>query len=239
MARGTALSELVLQLRAEIRRSQNPAVGVEDLPSLKQTLNRNAQVVAMLRNWSFLHRRFPRITLNAGQRFYDLPDGLDLERITVVKVKYGGSFYDMRRGIDFGDYESFDPEENERSSPALKWATEYEPVSKREQIEIWPLPDSSSQYLYFEGYQRADTMVNDSDTCVIDDIVVVLFSAAELLQSVDERGAKAKVDIANEHLRKLGIRSSLTESSPVQMGLGSGKQAFESGRAVVRISGGG
>lgn len=237
MARGTAFSELLLQLRAELRRSQSPAVGVDDIASLKQTLNRNAQVYAMLRDWEYLNRKFPRITLNAGQRYYDLPPGLDLERITVAKIKYGGSFYPLCRGIDFEDYESFDPEEDERSSPALKWGTQFEESVKREQIEIWPLPDSSSQYLYFEGYRRADTMVSDDDICVVDDIVVVLWSAAELLQKVDAEGAKAKVDIANEHLRKLGLRASMSESAPVQVGLGSGRTRFESGRAVVRISG--
>lgn len=237
MARGTAFSELVLQLRAELRRSQSPAVGVEDIASLKQTLNRNAQVLALRRNWEFLLRKFPRITINAGQRYYDLPAGLDLERITVAKVKYGGSFYHLARGINFEDYEAFDPEENERSSPALKWGTQFDTTANRAQIEIWPLPDSSAQYLYFEGYQRADVMVSDDDRCLVDDTVTVLLSAAELLMPVDAAGAKAKVDIANEHLRLLGLRASLADQAPVQIGLQSGRDRFESGRAVVRISG--
>lgn len=239
MARGTAFSELILQLRAELRRSQSPAVGVEDLASLKQTLNRNAQVIAMHSDWPFLLKKFPRITLNAGQRYYDLPAGLDLERITAARVKYGGSFYDLFRGIDFDDYQSFDPEENERSSPALKWGTQFDDSANREQIEIWPLPDSSAQYLYFEGYQRADRMVSDDDICLVDDDVVVLFSAAELLAPVDKDGAKAKQDLANEQLRKIGIRVSIGEGSPVQIGLGNSRRRFDSGRAVVRISGGG
>lgn len=235
MARGTAFSELILQLRAELRRSQSPAVGVEDLASLKQTLNHTIDVVAHMKDWPFLHRKFDRITLQAGQRYYDMPAGLDLDRITFQKIKYGGSWYDICRGIAFDDYVGFDPEDNERSDPALKY--DVVNIDGDEQIEIWPLP-ASDHYLYFEGYLSVPKLVNDTDTCPLDDTIVVLFAAAELMQTVSKEEAAAKRDLANELMRQKAVRGARNSGAPVQIGLGPGKEHIDNGRATIRISGG-
>lgn len=234
MARNTAFSELVLQLRAELRRSQNPATGQEDLPSLKQTLNHTIDVVAHMHDWPFLHKKFPRVTLQAGERFYDLPEGLDIERITGHKLKYNDSFYDLMRSIDFEDYQVWDPEDDERSDPVLKY--DFQLVEGSMQIEAWPIP-ASEQYLYFEGYQAVPKLVADTDICPLDDTVVVLFAAAELLQTVSKEEAAAKRDLANELLRQKAIRGERNAQAPVQIGLGRGEKPRDYGRAVVMITG--
>jgi hypothetical protein len=234
MARNVAFSELVLQLRAELRRSQDPAVGVEDLASLKQTINHICQIVAHKRDWPFLHRKFPRVTLNAGQRYYDLPDGLDQERVTFFKLKYGGSFYELRQGVEFDDYQIWDPEDDERADPVLKF--DFVDVDGATQIEVWPLP-ASEQYLYLEGYQTVDPLVNDDDVCPLDDAVVVLFAAAELMLSVNKEEAAAKRDLANDLLNQKAVRGARNASAPVQIGVGTGVEQFDTGRAVIRITG--
>lgn len=235
MARGTAFSELVLQLRAELRRSQSPAVGSEDLAPLKQTLNHVLDVLSNEHDWPFMYRKFAPVALSAGVQFYGLPTGLLQERIIGARLKWGGSFYDLARSITFNDYETWDPAEDERSSPALKY--DFQNVAGALQIEVWPLPDSSTQAIYFDGYASHARLVNDTDLCLFDDTIVVLFAAAELMADTNKAESAAKRDQANELMRQIKIRGARNDSAPVQIGLGSGRTKPESGRAVVRISG--
>lgn len=235
MARGIAFSEIVLQLRAELRRSQSPAVGSEDLPPLKQTINHIVDVLSLEHDWPFMYRKFDPMALTAGVQFYNLPTGLLQERIIGARSKWGGSFYDLTRGITFDDYETWDPAEDERSSPALKY--DFQNRAGALQIEVWPLPDSSTQSFYFEGYASHPRLVNDTDLCLFDDSVVVLFAAAELMADANKAESNAKRDQANELMRQIKIRGARNDGAPVQVGLGSGRTKPESGRAVVRISG--
>lgn len=234
MARGVAFSELVLNLRAELRRSQSPAIGSEDLAPLKRTINHVIALVSNKEDWPFLYRKFTPITIAAGDRFFDVPAGLNMERITGVRIKWGGSFYDIWRGITYDDYQVWDPADDERSSPALKY--DFQNIDGTEQIEIWPVSEGA-QTLHIEGYVTHPKLVNDTDLCLLDDEIILLFAAAELMGDKFEAEAQAKRDQANELLRLIKIRSMRGDGAPVQMGLGTGRDRPESGRAVVRISG--
>lgn len=188
----------------------------------------------MAKDWAFLNKRFT-ISLSAGQRYYDVPSGLDLERIECVKSKYGGSFYDVTRGIDLEDYNIHDSEADtpERSSPVLKWDFQF---TTTPQIELWPIPDADTQKLYIEGMHAISPLVNDSDVCLLDSEIIVLYAAAELLQSVSAKDADAKRDLAAELQRLHGLRGNSGGSTPVTIGAGTNPNNARSTRAVVRIS---
>lgn len=234
MARGVAFSELVLNLRAELRRSQAPGIGTEDLAPLKRTINHVVAVVSNKEDWPFLYRKFAPIAISPGDRFFDIPAGLVMERIISVKIKWGGSYYDIYRGITYDDYIAWDPEDDERSSPALKY--DFQNIDGAEQLEIWPISEGT-QSLLFEGYVEHPKLVNDTDLCMLDDEIVLLFAAAELMGDSFKAEAQAKRDQANELLRLIKIKGARNDGAPVRMGLGSGRDRPESGRAVVRISG--
>ncbi len=234
MARGVAFSELVLNLRAELRRSQAPGIGTEDLAPLKRTINHVVAVVSNKEDWPFLYRKFDPIAIAPGDRFFDIPAGLVLERIISVRIKWGGTYYDVWCGITYDDYISWDPAEDERSSPALKY--DFQNINGNEQLEIWPISEGV-QSLLFEGYIEHPKLVNDTDLCQLDDEIILLFAAAELMGDSFKAEAQAKRDQANELLRLIKIKGARNDGAPVRMGLGSGRDRPESGRAVVRISG--
>src|SRR5690554_3384722 len=109
MARRTTLVKLLDDLRAECRISLNPAHNRE---------NRDKQVKALQRKQEFFwndfawpHLRVERdLDLAAGQRFYDMPDDLDITRISKIEVRMDGAYARVQWGIDACHYATFDSE---------------------------------------------------------------------------------------------------------------------------------
>ena len=73
------------------------------------------------------------------------------------------------------------------------------------QIEMWPIP-AIAQTLELAGTLPINQMEVDTDTCVIDDLLLVLFTAAEILARAGVGDAQAKAAKAKAHLDS--IRSS-------------------------------
>ena len=69
-------------------------------------------------------------------------------------------------------------------------------------LEVWPIP-SVPQTLELEGLLPLTIMENDADTCVIDDLLLVLFTAAEYLSRAGAGDAQAKITKAKAHLDTL------------------------------------
>lgn len=233
MARGETLQQLISDLRDELRRVNAAYAGPADVDSLRRTINHTYRLLYLNHDWSHLHTRFARMTLNAGQRYYDPPDGLDFDRITDAVVWWSGEPQPLERGISFEDYDSYDPEADERTSPALKWDVRFTGV--REQIEVWPLPDSAAQYLQFDGIYAVNRLVDNIDICRLDGDLIVLYAAAELLPN-DSPDKKAKQLQAQEMLRLLKIRGTSGAGKEHRLGVGeSTTDPARFSRAVVRV----
>lgn len=229
MARGTAFSELLTRLRAETGRSTNVAVGVDDVDMLREILNATYQTLYMNHDWAHLKKRFARFTLNAGQQFYDFPTGLNSERVLHAVVWRDGIATPLARGITDDDYNAYDPESDERAEPAMKWDVVWTGTS--DQLEFWPLPSTNEQEVQFTGIQAAPRLVADADKCLLDDDLVVLFAAAEVL---GEKDGKSKLSKAQEHLRLLKARGKGGETDH-RIGLG-GYGLAEAPKVVIRVS---
>lgn len=228
MAIGTAFSELVSRVRSETFRSDNLSVGVDDLHIIKEKVNAAYATLYTDHDWHHLKTVFDRIPLSAGQRYYDFPTGLNAERIIEAVVWWSGKPTPLERGIDFDDYASYSPEDDERVDPALKWDVKW--TGSATQLEFWPLPDSNDQEAQFKGIYAAPRLVADTDLCRLDDNLVVLFASAAVLGKGKNETILAQ---AQDHLRILKARGKGGEQRH-QMGLGSyvndGKPNF-----VVRI----
>ena len=234
MARGTQFLELRTRLRAEIDRSSDISVGVDDVDRLNVTLNHNYTTLSLKYDWPFLRQVFDKFTLNAGQRFYDFPADLNVERVEKVTLWFNGFAYNVLRNIEIEDYNIWDPTADNRSDPVVKWDVRYVPSVTKEQIEVWPLP-ATAQQMQFVGFPTLARMTADSDLCRLDDDLIVLFSAAELLASQGDKDASAKLQAAQDHLAYLKKRLKATESS-CQIGLGIPEDRRPI-RATVRIAG--
>lgn len=228
MARGTQFLTLVTMLRAELERSVSPAVGLEDLPVLKQKLARNYETLQDNYTWPHLHREFDRVTLAAGQRYYDVPATVNFDRLDNVVVWWSGLAYPLIRGIRFEDYNAYDSTRDERSGPVEKWDIRFTGV--KEQLEFWPLPNDDDQSVQFTGQAKLPRLVNDIDPCFLDDHLVVLFTAAELER---DRGQK-EIMLSAARDRLATLRANASPDDVTMIGGGRPRQGLFS-NTVVRV----
>lgn len=227
MAVGTQFSVLVTRLRAALRRSTSVAVGVDDLDSLKTTLNHHYDLLYQQNDWPHLRKVFD-LPLVAGERYYDLPEGLDANRIEDADVSWSGTRHPVRQGIGLSEMEAFDSDEDERSEPVLRYDIRWTGTST--QLEVWPIPTTGDQTLRIRGTQALTRLVEDADVCLLDDTVVVLYAAAEL--EADAKKADFKAQVAREHLQKLKGRGAT--NAPYRLGLGEQRTELPH-RIVVRV----
>lgn len=218
MARKTQLLSLIAQLRAETGRTQTVSVGIDEVENLKEMLRRVQEQLYDEYDWPHL-RVQKTVALAAGQRYYDLPTGLNFDRIEDVRLEYNDVYQGIDRGIELEDYSIFNSNATtpERSSPSLKWDIRY--TGSTEQIEVWPIPNDNIQTLYFLGTQSLSDLIQESDRADLDDRLIVLYAAAEILARQESKDAQAKLEQANNRLATLR-KNSIKKAPMIQMGLG-------------------
>lgn len=193
MARGTTLGQLVLMLREEIGDATSAAQGQNNLPHLKQVLRRTQEFLWNDHSWPHLRvQRFE--VLQAGERYYSLPEDLSFDRVEGVPdcwIQYDETWRPVCYGITPEMYNISDPEKNEREDPVTNWQ-----VYEDDQYEVWPLPATNGYRLRFEGIRKLRPLLADSDRADLDDNLIVLFAAAEILARRKSADAEAKRTLA-------------------------------------------
>lgn len=197
MARGTQLSALVDALRAEIGASTNVAIGVNTLPSIKQILNRTQQLLWESFDWPFAYIERDEQLLN-GQRYYTFDNEIDFGRITTAHVMYASAWRPLEYGIEPAQYNSSNPDLGMKNDPCTRWQ-HYE----GNQFEVWPTPASDDCKVRFKAIKKLPKMINDSDVALLDDNLIVLFAAAELLSRAKSDDAASKLQAAQQLANKL------------------------------------
>ncbi len=218
MARGTAFSELIVQLRNETGRSEDVNIGVDDLPRLKQAINSVYEILWDGNDWPHLRSFYTRIALSAGSRYYDWPDDLVFETAEEVIVWFNDQPQKVERGIGPEEYALYSSEDDARSDPVERWDVRW--TGTEDQIEVWPLPSTNTQELQIKGRKSFTRLVNDDDLCLLDDTLVVKFAAADVL---GEKAGKGKLALGQDRLKKLTARGHVT--SRYALGLGGGVTA--------------
>ena len=187
--RGSQFLTLLNMLRDELRRSTDPAVSSSDADGLKRVLNRNYEFLYTDYDWPILRTVFSSDPMLPGEYLYDLHE-IDPERIEKVAVWSNDAARTATRGIGFEQYSLHDTETGERSSPVTHW--DLRAVNNEVQYEVWPTPDDTPQWVQIIGWKKFKRLVNDIDQCLLDDNLVVAFSAAELLTAQGSADAEAK-----------------------------------------------
>lgn len=199
MARNRTLEELLFDLRAECRMSTDSIVGQSSNPALKVLLRRTQEILYDKWDWPHLDGVWFDKTLSAGQRYYDFPSGLNYERATTASVLFGGLWTPLGHGFGTAQYNQYNSDNDERSDPVLKWR-----IYSGSQFEVWPIPAVAGT-IRFTGSQGLGSFDQDSDVCVLDGTMIVLFAAAEVL--ADKPRGKVLLAQAGDRFETMKARS--------------------------------
>jgi hypothetical protein len=231
MARGTQFLDLVTRVKSKTGRAQSVAVGVDDLPRIQEEINLVYAALYLDHDWPHLRKVFDRIPLQAGERYYDLPDGLNVERVESACVYWtAGINTPLIRGISAEHYNAYDSVNDDRVEPAFRWDVRW--TGSSDQIEIWPIPNTNDQELEFTGIQAAPRLVADADVCLLDDTLVVLFASAALTKGEE---AEKILKLAQGHFQTLKARSRGGDTE-LRLGLGH-VDAFKRYGATIVVRG--
>lgn len=201
--RGTTLVKLLDILRVECGLSLNPAHNPQNRDTQIATLQRVQET--MWADFAWPHLRVERtIDVQAGQRYYDMPGDLDIDRIEKIEIREAGAYLPLGWGIEAQHYAESDSELGERSWPVRRVR-----ISEDEQLEVWPVPDSNFNAATLDGrikitgIRKLKPLVADDDRADLDDQLLVLYAAAEMLARSGSKDAQVKQDKANRHYLKL------------------------------------
>jgi hypothetical protein len=229
--RGSSLGTIIDAVRLEAKMSTASSRGVEDRTRIVQMVNRVYETLWDEHDWEFLRidREDSYKALAAGQRFYDFPTGLRPDDVGSAWLHWGTTWTRLEYGIDFRHYSMRNSEEDEREDPAQRWV-----VRSNTQFEVWPMPASNNaQTVGFEGKRSFVKLADDdADNCALDDQMITLFVAAEILAGNKMPDAEVKMEMARARLSALTARSA--DKTRVRVGLGGG--ALRDGDSHIRVA---
>lgn len=197
MARGVTLSTMIADLRYEARIATSAAIGQNMRPGLISILQRKQEALWRMHDWAYLRVTRDK-TMQAGEQYYSFFSDLGFERVSKVEAKHNGLWQKVEYGITSQQYNEMDPEADSRLDPVQRWQ-EYED----NQFEVWPLPSTNNVTLRFHGIKNLGAFTADDDTCTLDDKLIVLFAAAEIMAGAGQKDAPAKLQEAKDLFNKL------------------------------------
>lgn len=203
MARNTTLVKLLDMYRAKCRLSFNPAHNNQDEDRQIRSLQATQEWLWDDYDWPLL-RVERTINLQAGQRYYDLPDDLHIDRISKAEVYHDTAYCELKPGIDAVHYTAYNSDLDERQWPPQRWR-----ISEDEQFEIWPIPDTNADLTTLEGtvkltgIRNLNPLVAATDRADLDDWLIVLYASAEYLTGKGDKTASVIQQQANARYAKL------------------------------------
>lgn len=211
MARGSTLSQLRDQLRAEMGASSSVAMGVNSVPQMNHMLNRVQERLWTDYDWPFLWIEVD-ITSQPGVRYYNIPQEVNPDKITKIMIKWNDFWYTCENGIGPEHYNVVDSDEGEMEDEVRRWRM----ADEQKKIEVWPIPETADQTFRIFAFKSFQKMVSDSDKAMLDDTLIVMFTAAEMLASMKDEGAQIKYDQARLHFARL--KAMATKNADFTMG---------------------
>lgn len=212
MARGKTLLELLEGLRAECHLSLNPAHNNQTRDVHIKMLKRIQE--NLWNDFTWPHLRVRRtIVAQAGQRYISPPSDMGIDSIEKIEFRYGAVWTRLIPCIGREHYLAIDSDLDIRSWPVRRFQ-----FFEGEQIELWPVPsqdgdaDKEEGIIRFTGIRNLSPLVNDDDRADLDDELLILYAAANLMNKED---ASKKLEQANQ--RYITLKGRLSPKSSFRM----------------------
>lgn len=232
MARGTTLVALLDMLRVTAKLSLNPAHNSDDRAYQVKLLQMEQE--RLWEDFDWPHLRVERqVPLQAGQRTYDTPPDIRVDRIEKIECFSDGCWRVLSPNIDAQHYAAHNSDLDERSWPPRRWK-----ITEAEDIELWPISDTDADpttregYLKFTGIRDLRSLVADDDRADLDDQMLVNFVAAGLLTKSGAKDAPLKLDLATNRYARL--RGRMTPRGQTLRMFGIGEQPRPTGIVITQ-----
>lgn len=203
MARGATVTALLAMLKGELGVENTSGIAPGGDAVLTAALSSSQKWLATEYEWPFLQIR-QNVSMSAGTRYYDFPtsDGAQVfnhERPILADCYDSGMWNTVEQGIGIEHYNASDPDAGERQDPVRRWQY-YRGATL--QFEVWPVPATDTM-LRLTGQKTLPVLASASDTAELDDLLLVLWTAAELSTQYGDASAAAKLAKAQRHLGNL------------------------------------
>lgn len=209
MPLGTPLSTLLTMLKAAI--GDSLSIGSQSDPLYIQLLSDKQQLLLGQFDFPFLRKRWD-VATTIGGRFYTMAtqttDGLtldlDLTRPYAVYTLWGAQWVGVGYGISEPcEHNALNPDTNitgwaqQQSDPIQKWQ-----FTDGTHFEIWPVPTTASR-VRFVGQRVLPVLLQPTDVALLDDQLLVLSVAVDVLALRKQPLAQVRLSYAQERLRSL------------------------------------
>lgn len=218
---GDTLATLIEEVQYELVQVASPAAGQQFREHIKARIRREYRRLYDEHDWPHLIE-WHDISTQAGERYYDYPEGVSLQTTIAIWRRWGGEWSELCRGIEPDLYNAHDSDDDARTDPIMRWRPYGE-----EQIEFWPIPATNDLTLRFVAKQPFAQLVDESDICRLDTDLVVLMSAAQLARRYDNAEAALILARGEQRFDTLKNRSS-RGANKVNMASG-GRQPVRAG----------
>ena len=211
METGIILSELRRRLMAETFQSLSPNQTTSSAPFYNYQLDRVQREQWNDIEWPHL-TIYKDIPMVQGQRYYAYPPQLPFDSIFRIWWPQGVTWVPLDYGINpqtyatmGGEFVQAWPPRRWRNFPSFDETTGK--TSPAAQFEVWPIPGPSLPFsLRVEGNAPLNPLIEDTDVCVIDANLIVMFAASEILAMQKSESASLKLQKAQQYRRMLVAR---------------------------------
>ena len=213
--RNRTLLQLLTALRVEAGISLQPAANLQVRDIHVEKLKRAQEWLWDDFPWPHLRVR-PLLPVQVGERYYDVPGGISIERLERVEVFRDGVWVPMRSTITLLDLSITNSDLDERDNPPRAWR-----LGPNNNVEIWPISDTASTpatldlTLRFTGIRHLRPLVDDGDIADLDDQIIVDMVAAQLLQ---DKGSKSAPLVQARAMQRLArLKADLSKNPSFQV----------------------
>ena len=236
----TALSDIRKMLKSYVGDSRT--VGSQQDSTYDSLLASKQSLLAAEFDFAFLEDRWDVAAL-AATRYYLMPsvdvDGnsftLDISREFKVYSLFNRVYHRLEYGISMENYNWLNSDLGLGVDPAQRWRWIQNSAVPSQRFEIWPMPMTSGvQTIRFVGSRKLNPLVSDTDKADLDDELLALSVAVDLLLKKEGREAQTRAIDAQRRLAQL--RSAYPQKQPVPAIFGGGDDGEERQRlAGIKI----
>jgi hypothetical protein len=201
VARNTQLITLLDMLRSEARLSSNPAHNLSVVDSQVLMIQRLHDWLVEDYDWPHL-RVDVIIPLQEGQRFYEIPEEIDIERLEAVSILCDGRFKPLSPNITDAHLSIHNSELEHQDYPPEAFKDRGTGL-----FEIWPISDrdgtAEEGKLRLTGIKKSVRLIKDTDRSLVDDRLLILYAAAEVLAASGAKDTGYKLEQARKRYEAL------------------------------------